>query len=719
MNIDLSFLKRKVARRILIQFVFCALIPIIVLAFVSFFQVRAELERQGKHRLHDATRAMGTSVYERILSIENNMKILSIELNLRFGNKVRANGQKYIEHFHRPLKALALVTDTGKTVSFFGKAPALPRQTAKQQKHFLSGKTLLFTSSDRDGNRHIGMMRAVDPQNPGRGHLIGELNSMYLWGLDDHNTLPAMTELSVLDSRGNVFFSTISTPPEFSRRPEFKRSRSARSDFRWEYEGEPYQAAYWSVFMNYQWAYPKLIVVMSTPRRHMFAPIAFFKKIFPLVILLSLWVVLLLSIIQIRRITEPLKALTESTQRISNQDFDSRVSVASGDEFEELGRSFNEMANQLKRQFMALATIGEIERAVLGSLDSEKILITVTNHMGEIFSNDLVGAALLDSENKNKARFFVKGIAPGMAGVFKNITLSKKDKQSLYDNPEIRSVDRKDGFPGYLAPVGEKGVQKFVIIPLFVKGVLAGFIALGLRDPGRYQPDDLEQVRQIANQVAVALSNAQLLEELDLMNWGALTALARAVDAKSPWTAGHSERVTKMAIEIGRGLGLSDDEIENLHRAALLHDIGKIATPASILEKSGKLTDAERQIVEAHSSEGARILDPIEAYKSLIPAVLQHHERYDGKGYPDGLAGKEISLGGRIMAVADVYDALVSDRPYRDGMDKDRVVAIIKEDTGTHFDPEVVQVFLAVINQESEPEGDYGKKEKLISVAAS
>jgi putative nucleotidyltransferase with HDIG domain len=451
----------------------------------------------------------------------------------------------------------------------------------------------------------------------------------------------------------------------------------------------------------------------------MFAPIAFFKKIFPLVILLSLWVVLLLSIIQIRRITEPLKALTESTQRISNQDFDSRVSVASGDEFEELGRSFNEMANQLKRQFMALATIGEIERAVLGSLDSEKILITVTNHMGEIFSNDLVGAALLDSENKNKARFFVKGIAPGMAGVFKNITLSKKDKQSLYDNPEIRSVDRKDGFPGYLAPVGEKGVQKFVIIPLFVKGVLAGFIALGLRDPGRYQPDDLEQVRQIANQVAVALSNAQLLEELDLMNWGALTALARAVDAKSPWTAGHSERVTKMAIEIGRGLGLSDDEIENLHRAALLHDIGKIATPASILEKSGKLTDAERQIVEAHSSEGARILDPIEAYKSLIPAVLQHHERYDGKGYPDGLAGKEISLGGRIMAVADVYDALVSDRPYRDGMDKDRVVAIIKEDTGTHFDPEVVQVFLAVINQESEPEGDYGKKEKLISVAAS
>ena len=217
----------------------------------------------------------------------------------------------------------------------------------------------------------------------------------------------------------------------------------------------------------------------------------------------------------------------------------------------------------------------------------------------------------------------------------------------------------------------------------------------------------------------MALANAQLLEELDLLNWGALTALARTVDAKSPWTAGHSERVAKTAIRIGRVLGLSNDENETLHRAALLHDIGKIATPVRILDKPGKLTDEERRTVEQHSSAGASILEPIGAYKSVIPAVLQHHERYDGKGYPDGLAGEEISLGGRIMAVADVYDSLVSDRPYRPGMDKERVITIIKKRAGTQFDPNVVQALLAVVNQETELEGDYGKKERFTSVASS
>ena len=244
-------------------------------------------------------------------------------------------------------------------------------------------------------------------------------------------------------------------------------------------------------------------------------------------------------------------------------------------------------------------------------------------------------------------------------------------------------------------------------------------IALGLRNLERCDPDDLQQVRQIANQVAVALANAQLLEDLDLLNWGALRALARTVDAKSPWTAGHSERVAKTTIGIGRVLGLSSDKIDNLHRAALLHDIGKIATPANILDKPGELTDEERKIVETHPSTGARILEPIKAYESVIPAVLQHHEHFDGKGYPKGLAGEEISLAGRIMAVADVYDSLISDRPYRSGMAKERVLKIIKRETGSSFDPNVVKALVLFAKQESEMERDYGKEERLASVAAS
>jgi putative nucleotidyltransferase with HDIG domain len=189
-------------------------------------------------------------------------------------------------------------------------------------------------------------------------------------------------------------------------------------------------------------------------------------------------------------------------------------------------------------------------------------------------------------------------------------------------------------------------------------------------------------------------------KRLDRLNWGTLTALARAIDAKSDWTAGHSERVTKLALNIGRILGLTQEELDNLHRAGLLHDIGKIGTPAELIDKSERLTAEEQQIVNEHPSIGERILEPIEAYADIIPIVRQHHEWFNGKGYPDGLSGEAINLGARILAVADVYDALSSERPYRAAMDPDQALQIIKENSGSHFDPVVVDAFFDFIEQD-------------------
>ena len=207
-------------------------------------------------------------------------------------------------------------------------------------------------------------------------------------------------------------------------------------------------------------------------------------------------------------------------------------------------------------------------------------------------------------------------------------------------------------------------------------------------------------MRQLTDQVAVALANTHLVEELDALNWGALTALARAVDAKSPWTAGHSERVTSMGIRIGDELKLAPDEIDILHRGGLLHDVGKIGVLAAILDKPGKLTDEEYEVMKQHPAIGANILQPIAAYADVIPIVRQHHERWDGSGYPDGLAHKQIHFFARIFAVADVYDAMVSDRPYRAGFPVENVIQTIVESSGSHFDPEVVDAFLRAMAKE-------------------
>jgi HD-GYP domain-containing protein (c-di-GMP phosphodiesterase class II) len=197
--------------------------------------------------------------------------------------------------------------------------------------------------------------------------------------------------------------------------------------------------------------------------------------------------------------------------------------------------------------------------------------------------------------------------------------------------------------------------------------------------------------------VAGALAQSNLIEEHTRLNWRTLKPSARTVDAKSSWTAGHSERVADIALKIGKSLGLDPNSIINLQRAAFLHDIGKIGVPVAILDKPGKLSHEEFSIIKAHPRMGGRILEPIKAYDAIIPMVVEHHERFDGKGYPDGLNGSSISLGARILAVADVFDALKSDRPYRQGMPFEQVIGIIKQEAGQQFDPDIVNAFLRVV----------------------
>jgi putative nucleotidyltransferase with HDIG domain len=183
----------------------------------------------------------------------------------------------------------------------------------------------------------------------------------------------------------------------------------------------------------------------------------------------------------------------------------------------------------------------------------------------------------------------------------------------------------------------------------------------------------------------------EALQQLDV---GTLTALARAIDAKSKWTAGHSERVTNLALKMGHALGLPADSLEIMHRGGLLHDIGKIGTPLTILDKPGKLEPGEMQLMRDHVKIGVHILEPIPCFREVLPMVAQHHEWFDGCGYPAGLAGENISLHARILAVADCYDAMVSDRPYRKGLPKGQVLEILRQNSGTQFDPMVIGVFM-------------------------
>ncbi|TFB19637.1 HD-GYP domain-containing protein [Filobacillus milosensis] len=199
------------------------------------------------------------------------------------------------------------------------------------------------------------------------------------------------------------------------------------------------------------------------------------------------------------------------------------------------------------------------------------------------------------------------------------------------------------------------------------------------------------------------------IKERDEMNQNLseslITTLAAALDAKDPYTAGHSYRVSEYSVEIGKRANLSKDQLTNLRKSALLHDIGKIGINDSILLKDGKLSDEEFDEIKKHPIYGYDILTQVKPIEKVIPyleGVRHHHERYDGGGYPDGLKGEQIPLFGRIMAVADAFDAMTSDRPYRKGFTQEKALSILKEGKGTQWDAEFVDLFLEYM-YEDEP----------------
>jgi len=198
-----------------------------------------------------------------------------------------------------------------------------------------------------------------------------------------------------------------------------------------------------------------------------------------------------------------------------------------------------------------------------------------------------------------------------------------------------------------------------------------------------YQQHLEQQVEEQAKKIRASFLNA-------------ITALAYALEAKDIYTSGHSQRVTEISVAIARELGMPQDSIDKIRLAGLVHDIGKIGIRESVLNKPASLTDEESKHIKSHCEAGERILTPIVEDEEILKAVRHHHERYDGMGYPDGLRGEQIPLGARILAVADTFDAMTSERPYRAAMSDEAACAEIERCKGTQFDPEVADAFLRI-----------------------
>ena len=699
MKIDRSFLRSKVARRIFVLFILCALIPISVLTLLSYIQVSQQLKKQSIERLYNSAKAHGMSIYERLLFLETNLNLIVATINKEKNRLSDLNpgeilGDYGIERFN----ALALIKKTGEINQLYGELKDFSIELLNKPANTNKGKTTIIFQGNQNSPSIIYMVIELDQNTLESDKLLGQVETSYLWGVGYKNMLPPMTDLCIVDQFRKVLISSFFVPDVLLHRVLMKNDENKASFFQYHVGEKDFYVSYWPLFIKSGFNAPNLRVVLRRAKADVLSPIADFKKIFPLVVLLSIWIVLFLSVYHIRKSLVPLEKLTQGTLRVAQQDFKSRVTVKSNDEFEDLADSFNIMSRQLDRHFDALTTRSEINRAILSSLSVKKIVNTALKRMYHFFSCDSISISLVIDKKPNTYHSFILTDTRVRKTQEEFFNITKEDEQILTENLKYLLVDLKKGSPTYLAQTATKNMRSILVLPLFLNKILKGTIALGFKDDKDYPQEDLDHARQIADQVTVALSNSTLVKELEKLNLGTLEALARTVDAKSTWTAGHSERVTSLSVKIGKILGLDEKQIDTLRRGAFLHDIGKIGTPLSILDKPGRLTDEEFEKVKEHPVIGARILEPIEAYADVLPMVLQHHERYNGEGYPYGIAGEDISLSARILAVADVFDAVVSDRPYRHGWIEEKAVNMITKEAGTHFDPKVVDAFLAAIS---------------------
>ncbi|UCG84885.1 MAG: HD domain-containing protein [Gemmatimonadota bacterium] len=695
LRLNAAFLRTKVARRVLGLFIVCALVPIGAMSVISYLTVSAQLSEQSSDRLTQTGKALVDGVLERLQFIDAELGMITASVRDLPAGEARST--QSVSQLGARVSWVAFAgRDT--VVPLLGEPGSIPQLDADLRDNMMRGYSSITTDTSQAEQR-ILLVRATEASRPNDGAVWAEVDAGYLFGGREGTALPPDMEVCVFDQLLRTLFC--SSPVQNRVRSAMLETTAAedRGSFEWSAGREKYLASYRSMFLRAEYAAPDWTLVLSESRASVLAPMASFRQLFLPVTLLGIWVVLLLSNIQIRRSMEPLVELKEGTKRIARRDFGSSVEVSSGDEFEDLAASFNNMARRLGRQFNALTAINEIDRAVLSAFDREVIIGTLLQRARDVLACDGISVSISSTNGSEPKWTAIAAGAADQTRLIKELRPAASEVEELIANPDYLLTNGSGTTRSYLQlePFETQSLRYFLVLPLFIKRELAGVIALAYAAPPEHDQEDLVQARQLADQVAVALSNTRLIEDLEELKLGALTALARTIDAKSPWTAGHSERVTSLAMRVGRAMSLSDEDLEMLNRGGLLHDIGKLGIPPEILDKPGRLTEDEFAVIREHPEIGARILKPIAAYANVIPVVLYHHEKWDGSGYPEGLAGTDIPFLARVITVPDVFDAITSKRPYRSGMSHRDAVDLIAGKSNLEFDRDVVEAFRHVM----------------------
>ncbi len=344
-----------------------------------------------------------------------------------------------------------------------------------------------------------------------------------------------------------------------------------------------------------------------------------------------------------------------------------------------------------------LALLSQLGQILNSTLDHKEIRRRAMKAATRLMKAE-VGSLLLIDEEKGQLYFEVA--LGGQEDDIKMISLSSGEGiagwVAQYGEPLVVNSPQKD--PRFFKGVDERTefkTRNIICVPVKVKGKVIGVLeAINKQGKGEFDKEDLFLLTSLADQVAIALDNSRLYQELEEIFFQTAASLADAIEKRDPYTGGHTKRVTLYSESIAKYLQLKPLERKWLKITSVLHDIGKIGVEDHILKKPERLSLEEFDVIKRHSMMGVEIIEHIRQLRESIPGVKYHHEYVNGKGYPDGLRGEEIPILARIVAVADTYDAMTTDRPYRKAMEEVAAIEELKRCSGTQFDRGVVDAFI-------------------------
>lgn len=364
-------------------------------------------------------------------------------------------------------------------------------------------------------------------------------------------------------------------------------------------------------------------------------------------------------------------------------------------EIERRGGELHTMSRQLGDTYEELSLLYKLSTNMAVDQPPEHFLTEACREMQQVLGLKWMALQLTDTEprlNKLSGKIFIAGASDEDATKLERVGMQLLTDHPLSSTPRV--IDD-------VASLRVRGLSQMsnemLMISLLRENKSLGILFGGDKMDGSHISSvDSKLCNSLVSSMSIFIENMMLYEDMHSMFMGTLHALTNSIDAKDNYTHGHSERVALMSRLLAEAAGLDAQQVERVYIAGLVHDVGKIGVPEAVLCKPGRLTEEEFGLIKLHPEIGAKILEDISQMKDLIPGVLYHHERWDGKGYPHNLRGKDIPIFGRLIGLADSFDAMSSNRTYRKALDHAQVLSEIKRCAGSQFDPELAEVFLTL-----------------------